>query len=374
MRKTHKTKKNILILGMYPTDKLNSAPPIRIYNLYNNLKKLHPVILLSGRRIVRKIAIFKFLISGKIRNIKLLYVEPSNVYASEMDILLIYICYLLKIPVFLFMRDIYHLYPNAFPVAKGLGIRWLKLKILKMLSFFSFKIYQKYSDILYFPAEPMTKYFMHSSKKILPPGGVIRKLTLNENLPSTKVVFFAGGADRWYGLDILVKAMRIVYEKYSDAKLYLVLNQEYKKFDTKNLIDAPFVKIFDITTNHIPKLMEEVYLCVATYKSDDYQSITLGLKIFDYMSYKKPILVTNCPGPKKIIEETKSGIVVNDTIESIAKGIIYMIENRDKGKKMAQNAYDAIKTKHSWEARAKQILNDFEEFESEKNMIDSDLT
>ncbi len=367
-----KSKKSILILGMYPIDKLKSAPPIRIYNLYINLKELHPVILLSGRRIIRKIEILKFLISGKIRNIKLLYVEPSNVYASEMDILLIFLCKILRIPIFTFMRDIYHLYPNAYPVEKRIGIKWLKLKILKLLAKYSSKVYQRFSNILYFPAKPMYKYYKHSCKKLLPPGGVIRNLTVSENLPFSKIIFFAGGADRWYGLEILVEAMKIVYNKYNDAKLYLSLNQEYNKFDTNNLKGAPFVKIFDVSTNQIAQIMKNVYLCVATYKMNDYQSITLGLKIFDYMSYKKPILITNCPGPRQIIEETNAGIVVNDDIESIANGIIYLIENRFEANEMATNAYNAIKSKHSWKDRANQILKDYKEYDRDKNKTDPD--
>lgn len=87
----------------------------------------------------------------------------------------------------------------------------------------------------------------------------------------------------------------------------------------------------------------------------------LPIKMFEYMSAGIPVLASNFPFWKEIIDEYNCGIYVDPyNVQEIAIAIDWIIENPDKALQMGENGREAVKEKYNWGIEEKKLLNLYE--------------
>ncbi len=80
-------------------------------------------------------------------------------------------------------------------------------------------------------------------------------------------------------------------------------------------------------------------------------------KLFEYMAAGLPVIVSNFPLWKEIIEENRCGIAVNPlNPKEIAKAVEYIINHSDEAKKMGINGKNAVIEKYNWEKESEKLL------------------
>jgi len=90
-------------------------------------------------------------------------------------------------------------------------------------------------------------------------------------------------------------------------------------------------------------------------------------KIFEYMAAEIPVVASNFPLWKEIIEENKYGICVNPLEpKEIAKAIEYLIENSEEANKMGKNGRRAVLEKYNWEGESKKLLTIYQKLRNFK--------
>jgi glycosyltransferase involved in cell wall biosynthesis len=83
----------------------------------------------------------------------------------------------------------------------------------------------------------------------------------------------------------------------------------------------------------------------------------LPVKMFEYMAAGLPVIASNFPLLKDIIEEHKCGICVDPlNISEIAQAIQWIIDNPDKSKEMGLRGRKAVKEKFNWESESKKLI------------------
>lgn len=81
-------------------------------------------------------------------------------------------------------------------------------------------------------------------------------------------------------------------------------------------------------------------------------------KMFEYMAAGIPVIASNFPLWKKIIEGNKCGICVNPlNPKEIAKAVEYLIEHPEEARKMGKNGRKAVLEKYNWENESKKLLD-----------------
>ncbi len=81
-------------------------------------------------------------------------------------------------------------------------------------------------------------------------------------------------------------------------------------------------------------------------------------KFFEYMAAGLPILSSNFPVWKKIVEENRCGFCVNpDEQESIASIIEYLLQNHDEAASMGENGRKAVNERYNWNIEEKKLLD-----------------
>ena len=85
---------------------------------------------------------------------------------------------------------------------------------------------------------------------------------------------------------------------------------------------------------------------------------SLPIKMFEYMGAGIPVISSDFPYWKDIVESNKCGICVdpNDP-EAIAKGVQFLLDNQEEAREMGKNGRLAIIEKYNWEIEEKKLLD-----------------
>lgn len=84
-------------------------------------------------------------------------------------------------------------------------------------------------------------------------------------------------------------------------------------------------------------------------------------KMFEYMSAGIPVICSDFPLWRKIVEKNKCGICVNpEDPKEIASAINYLFEHPEEAKQMGKNGRIAVKKKYNWESESRKLINIYE--------------
>ena len=81
-------------------------------------------------------------------------------------------------------------------------------------------------------------------------------------------------------------------------------------------------------------------------------------KMFEYMSAKIPVISSNFPMWKEIVEGHRCGLCVDPKDpKAIAEAINFIIENDEEAQVMAENGFNAVRNIFNWQIEEKKLLN-----------------
>lgn len=365
---------NLVVLGMFDLSRLDSARPIRIHSLYTALQALAPVTLLAGNRTPRRWAVMRFLLRGGLRQTRAVYVEASTSTATEIDLLLLVLAKIAGIPVLVYIPDAYQLFPELYPR------RGWKVKLLDWGWKRTIAAYYRLAGVLLFPSWGLANCLQTPSRistlqlrhravetDLLPPAG---QPNLAWTPPSSEppIVIYAGGANFADGGDLLLSAMERVVAQHVTARCYFITTHEgtIAKHPARH---AGWLTVATKTVDELALLMRNATLVVIPRRRTPYNDLAMPVKLFDYMSFGRPLVITACRDTAALVQALESGLVVDDTVEALAEGMIRLIENPALAARLARNAYLAIQNAHSWPHRAQKLLQMIEKIEASKQKI-----
>lgn len=79
------------------------------------------------------------------------------------------------------------------------------------------------------------------------------------------------------------------------------------------------------------------------------------LKIFEYMSAQKPMIVSDLPVLREILSKHTALIIPPADVEKWSEGLEMLCQNPEKREQLARNAYKAFLENHTWQQRAASI-------------------
>jgi len=169
-----------------------------------------------------------------------------------------------------------------------------------------------------------------------------------------KIVLYTGHLYSWKGADILARASEHLPK---DIDIYFVGGTEedvrrYKIQDTKYKIQIighrPYAEI--------PYWLRaaDVLVLPNSGKEEISKYWTSPLKMFEYMAAKKPIVASDLPSIREILNEENAVLVEPDSPQSLSAGILETLRNPKFSDKISSRAFEDVK-QYSWEKRAKKI-------------------
>jgi glycosyltransferase involved in cell wall biosynthesis len=351
--------KHILVLTMFDLSRLDRAMAVRPHNLHNSLQCLTPTEMISGGWMPRRREILRYLLHGGLRETRAVYVEASTTTATEADLLFLALLRLAGVPILIFIPDAYQRFPDIF---RRSG---LKVKMLDWGWRRSIAAYQRLADRLFFPSLGLAACFDNRPPiDVLPPGGLAgREPALVTAGPPT--VVYIGATSHRYGSDLLLDAMEQVVARHPTARCrFITADASY--LDGHPSRHAPWLTVERRSFDELAEVMRSATLAVIPLRSNPYNDLAMPVKLFDCMAFGLPQVVTNCRDMAALVEETDAGLVVQDSVDGLAQGMIHLLQDRDLAARLGQNAYQAVQTAHSWGHRAARILAAIEQIEQER--------
>ena len=85
---------------------------------------------------------------------------------------------------------------------------------------------------------------------------------------------------------------------------------------------------------------------------------SLAVKMFEYMAAGIPVIASNFPLWKSIIEKNNVGLCVDPmSPESIAEAITFLLKNKDKAREMGENGKRLVLEKYNWSIEKNKLLS-----------------
>ncbi len=191
-------------------------------------------------------------------------------------------------------------------------------------------------------------------------------IELSENFKknSQKYIIYLGGMTEVRGIAELIEGFGIVAEKYPDWELYLVGSAKPPSFSKK--IEKLIFKLnIEKNVKLIPwvpyeekeRFSSQASIGIVTYLPYANNISCLPNKLFDYMLVGLPVVASDFPLYKEIVDGNRCGLTVDPSSpKEIARAIKYLIEHTKEGRKMGENGRKAILRKYNWKRESRKLL------------------
>ncbi len=175
--------------------------------------------------------------------------------------------------------------------------------------------------------------------------------------PEGSMVLYAGHLYSWKGADTLAEASKLLAD---GVTVYFVGGTDTDVGSFRERFgNLPNIVITGYKNHKEMPLWQksaDVVVVPNTAKENISKYDTSPMKIFEYMASKKPIVATDIPSIREILNDTNALIVLPDDPKAMAVGIMEILKNKDLAQSIACQAYvDVIP--HSWRERSKRVLS-----------------
>ena len=182
---------------------------------------------------------------------------------------------------------------------------------------------------------------------------VRRKLGLSTG---KKIVLYAGRLDGWKGADTLFEASKLLPDEIQmviiggETKQVTCLKKEYPR-----IIFLGFRPYRELAEN---LAAADALLLPNTGKNEISARFTSPLKLFAYMASKKPIIASDLPSIREILNESNAVLVEPDSPRAFSEGIKKVLQNKDLADRIKRQALIDAQD-YTWQKRAGKICEFF---------------
>ncbi|MFC2058320.1 glycosyltransferase family 4 protein [Chloroflexota bacterium] len=158
-------------------------------------------------------------------------------------------------------------------------------------------------------------------------------------------ILFFGNLKETKGLDILIKALKIVKQDVPNVKLLMGLDMPLKIFRDQDNGIKDQIRALGLQENVVPlgiikdrrEVLAEADVYVAPFRSTQGPA-DHPLAILEAMASGLPIVATNVEGIPEIVQHEKTGLLVEPSNAlQLAESIIHLLRNRQEGRELGKS-------------------------------------
>jgi glycosyltransferase involved in cell wall biosynthesis len=218
-----------------------------------------------------------------------------------------------------------------------------------------------------FKAEYIKNNYKISGKKILVyPNGFDQSLfdiTLDKNslreqlslFNNKPIIMYTGHLYGWKGAHVLAQAAKLITE----ANFYFIGGTDSdiadfkKKYSGENLFFLGRKPFYEI-----PKYQKaaDVLVLPNSAESEESRNDTSPIKLFEYMASGRPIVASDLPSIREILNNANSLLVEPDDPEELSDGIKKILEDKGPPERIANQALIDSR-EYTWKNRARKIID-----------------
>ncbi|MFY0604737.1 MAG: glycosyltransferase family 4 protein [Flavobacteriaceae bacterium] len=188
----------------------------------------------------------------------------------------------------------------------------------------------------------------------------IEKRIIN-NYKNDFVVLYLGDTHLRRGLQTVISSIKNLSQNIQNIKLVIVgsnttdpiLKQQVKNLKIENYVD--FEGWQDVSL--FPSYIVASDVCISPLHRNKQHDVAYANKLFQYMSFAKPLLVSNATAQKKLIERINAGLVHKEKdINEFSEKMMELYNNSDLRNQLGENGEKFVKNEFSWDQTSKELL------------------
>jgi len=166
------------------------------------------------------------------------------------------------------------------------------------------------------------------------------------------------------GLGTMLMSLKILKDEGMRNLVMLVVGgkkEDFKIYEERakeiGLNENDFIFIEQVPFTEAPKYEKASDILVIPFpKEKHYAYYASPLKLFEYMASNNPIIASELPSLREILDKNNSILVEPDNPEAMAKGIKKLLSDAELAQKISEQAYKDVQ-EYTWNNRAKKILD-----------------
>lgn len=167
------------------------------------------------------------------------------------------------------------------------------------------------------------------------------------------VLFYGGGINEHRGLQIVIKALPQLKEIFPNIKVQIVGNGSFVSNLKTLAIECKVEKQVEFIGykpfREMLTILAQTDVALIPHVKSDHTDNTIPHKIFQYMHYGIPMLVSNCKPLERIVNETSAGLVYqHDSPIDFAAKLKILIDNYAEWKRKSEQSKQFIISKYNW--------------------------
>lgn len=183
-----------------------------------------------------------------------------------------------------------------------------------------------------------------------------RKLGLSEKF----VVFYHGIFTASRGLDETIEAIKLLKPKYPSIVFFLLGNGpiagSLQALIQKEGLNENVIIHNSVDQLQVPEFIDFCDVGIVPLPYNIYWRFQSPLKLLEYLSMKKVVIISDIPAHRLVVNEAKCAIYLSSVkAEEIAKSIEYAYNNRDKLSFWGNAGREIILREYTWERVAKDL-------------------
>ena len=339
-------RRRLLLLSMYPLDQGIWGATARITHMRDELSTLAEVDVIAGWRLPRARALLRYAASRGLSRLSGVYVESATTLPGPVDIAFLALARSLGVPVLTYLRDAQPLFPEYSP--GGSAKRALSRALFRP----AFAALSAASGQVAYPSIGLAAAFGDADNPLLIPPGAPAPVVVPRSPTADRLLFVGGMRYPVHGHDILFEAIERVRAEGIPIGLTCVSRPGGEP-------PPPYPDWFQLergSGSDIHRLLPDVLATVQPRHCSPYNQLAVPIKVMEYLSYGRPLLVTDCLEQTNIVRSAGAGVVVPDTADGLASGIRDLATAAPETLDAYSQAALRAAVKHSWHARAQRVV------------------
>jgi len=183
------------------------------------------------------------------------------------------------------------------------------------------------------------------------------------------VILYVGDTHLRRGLQTAIRSVKVISKQIKNLKLVIVgsnttdalLKKEVKELGVENFVDFEGWQNVSL----FPSYIKASSICISPLHRNKQHDVAYANKVFQYMSFAKPLLVSNAIAQKKLVERVQSGLVHKEKdSQDFAEKVLTLYNNKQLSVSLGENGKHFVETEFSWEQTSKNLVHLYNNFNS----------
>jgi len=192
-------------------------------------------------------------------------------------------------------------------------------------------------------------------------NAVIDDLIINK-YKNNFVVLYLGDTGLRRGLQTAIESLAVLKDKIPNIKLVIVgksttdilLKKQVSSLKLENYVDFQGWK--NVTL--FPSYIFASSVCISPLHRNMQHNVAYANKLFQYMSFAKPVLVSNATAQKNLIKKINAGLIhLEKNSEDFANKILQLYNNSELRDSLGKNGKQFIEEEFYWEKTSKKLID-----------------